>query len=287
MRLLVIARWVPERERLDTIGIPEAARAKGHACAVVASHELVDQISLADINAYDAIVCRFSDEPITDALVSTFAETGIAVVGAGNGIWYGDDQVRTLRSLAEAQIPTPHTMMIESPEQIEAVFNYLGRPMVTKDPKTMAGVGVRLAETEAQVRTHLQQLGGKRPLIAQRFYAECAGADCRLFVVEDEIAGAIRRVAQPGEFRANLWLGGTPRPYAYSNYEASLAIAARKAIGIDIAGIDILTTVKGPLVVEVNHNPGATGIERAAELIVQYAERKARTATRTTIGSPS
>jgi ribosomal protein S6--L-glutamate ligase len=138
----------------------------------------------------------------------------------------------------------------------------------------MGGGGVRLAADADEVRGHLGMVAGGGRLVVQRYYPESAGEDLRFFVVDNEVVGSIRRVARAGDFRANLSLGGTAVPHSAAATEAMLAVAAASTIGLDIAGVDLLDTNEGPVVVEVNHNPGATGIALAAAKIVDYAERK-------------
>jgi ribosomal protein S6--L-glutamate ligase len=133
---------------------------------------------------------------------------------------------------------------------------------------------VRLTKSAADALLHLTGLGGARALVVQRVHEEAAGQDLRLFVVDD-VVGAVRRAARPGDFRANLQLGGTAHPCRVSPSETSLAVEAAGAVGLAVAGVDVLQTRSGPAVMEVNHNPRATGIDAAADTIVMLAERRA------------
>jgi ribosomal protein S6--L-glutamate ligase len=273
LRLLLVARFVPERGVLDTIGIPGAAIRRGHLVDVVPSSSFDGGAVQEAALTHDVVICRFSGEPRGAAALDAVAALGVPVIGGGGRAAIGDDQVFSLEALERAGVATPEYFVINSPSAVDLIGSRFGYPVVTKDPRTMGGGGVRLAYDPAAVLLHLEELDTARGLVVQRFYSEAAGQDRRLFVVDSEVVGAVRRVAPPGEFRANLYLGGTAYPHRPSTREAALAVAAAGAVGLDVAGVDVLPTLRGPLVVEVNHNPGATGIARAAEAIVMLAER--------------
>jgi len=270
VRLLLVARFVPERGGLDTIGIPEAATRRGHIVDVIPSRV----VKSGAVPMCDVVICRFSGEPLAAAAVNTLAAVGLPVIGGGDRAAIGDDQIYSLSALARARVPTPEYAVIDNPAAVNEIGSQFGYPVVTKDPLTMGGGGVRLAKGAADVLQHLTELGGARALVVQRFYEEAAGQDLRLFVVDENVVGAVRRAARPGDFRANLQLGGTPHPYRVSPREAAMAIAAARAVDVDVAGVDVLQTRSGPAVMEVNHNPGATGIDGAADAIVMLAERR-------------
>jgi ribosomal protein S6--L-glutamate ligase len=276
VRVLLIARFVSERGELDTVRIPEVAIKYGHSVDVLSTTQISDAAASGKVQRYDVVICRFSNEPRATAMSRALLRAGVPVVGGDNGVTVGDDQVFTLQALHRARIPAPESVIVEKPEEAVRAVKVLGCPVVTKDPLTMGGVGVRLARDAAAVRRHLSDLHGGSRLVVQRFYSESAGEDRRLFVVGSEVVGSVRRVARGGEFRANLFLGGTALPHRATATERDLAVAAAYAVGLDVAGVDILHTSAGHVVVEVNHNPGVTGIDLAAEAIVNYAERRSR-----------
>jgi ribosomal protein S6--L-glutamate ligase len=274
VRLLLVARYVSERGSLDTIRIPEVAARRGHSIDVLRSDE-ANLASIQDVvQRYDAVICRFSSDPVASMLTRALLNVGVPIIGGDNGLTTGDDQTVTLEALRIAGIPTPEFAVVTSPGEADHAANAMGWPVVTKDPLTMGGSGVRLSADMDAIRLHLSELDEPPRLIVQRFYPEAAGEDHRLFVVGSHLVGSIRRVAQQGEFRANLFLGGMAIPYRATQEEADFAIAAAEAIGLDVAGVDLLDTDDGPLVMEVNHNPGATGIDLAADAIVTWAERR-------------
>jgi ribosomal protein S6--L-glutamate ligase len=271
LRILVVARDVPERGTLDLIGLPEAGRRRGHVVEVVPS-AVVDVQALCDSRS-DAIVCRFSGEVAAAGAVRVAARLGTPVIGGDNGRWLGDDQIRTLDALQEAAIPTPQWRAVHSAAEAEVYAAVVGYPIVVKHPATMGGGGVRLAQDEGDLLSLLLEVG-VGPAVLQQFVVESRGQDIRVLVVGRRVVGSIRRVARAGEFRANLGLGGSAVPHVTSTAEADLAIAAAEAVGLDVAGIDMLQTMNGPLVVEVNHNPGVTGIPGAALAIIDLVEAR-------------
>jgi ribosomal protein S6--L-glutamate ligase len=273
LRILVVARHVPEHDKLDLIGLPEEGRRRGHEVVAVCSSE-IDERTLEGLR-YDAIVCRFSGEVRPAEAVRAARRSGTPVIGGDNGRWLGDNQIRTLRALRLAEIPTPSWRWVSSAAEAESTAKQIGYPVVVKHPGTMGGGGVRLAHNGQELAEFLDEFGAERTVL-QHFIAESAGTDVRIVVVGGRAVGSIRRTAREGDFRANLFLGGTAAPYDATPEELNLAIAAADAIGLDVAGIDILQSMYGPLVVEVNHNPGVTGISGAARAIVDLVEARVR-----------
>lgn len=271
--MLVSAVW--ETGKLDTIGVPEALRARGHHVEVMSANNLkvVDAVKAGQ--PHDVVLCRFANQPRAIEASCRLARAGLPVVGGGRGVEVGRDQVLTLRALARAGLPSPEWAVVTSLPEIAPAATRLGWPVVTKAPYTVGGVGVRLAQDARAIAEHLENVRDDTRLVVQRFHAEAAGEDLRLFVVGDEVVGAVRRVAADGDFRANLWLGGTTQPFYPETDASRLAIAAARAVGLDIAGVDLLATSEGLLVVEVNPKPGVTGITSAVDAIVGLVERRA------------
>ena len=138
-----------------------------------------------------------------------------------------------------------------------------------------------IAETKKAAKSVLQAFEGlKADVIVQEFIKEAKGADIRVIVIGGRVVAAMRRVGAPGEFRANVHQGGTTEKVTLTQRERRLAVKAAKALGLPIAGVDILRSERGPLVIEVNASPGLEGIEQASEVdvagaIVQYVEEHA------------
>ena len=141
------------------------------------------------------------------------------------------------------------------------------------------GLGVVLAENQNAAKSVLEAFNGiKARVIVQEFIKEAKGADIRAFVVDGEVVGAMKRQGNPGEFRSNLHRGGSSRVIELTEEEKDTAIRAASAVGLGIAGVDLLQSERGPLVLEVNSSPGLQGIEATtgkdlADMIIQYLEK--------------
>jgi ribosomal protein S6--L-glutamate ligase len=144
------------------------------------------------------------------------------------------------------------------------------------------GLGVVLAETNKAAESVIEAFYGmKTRIIVQEFIKEAKGADIRAFVVNGEVVGAMKRQAKDGEFRSNLHRGGTANLIKLSRAEKAAALKAAKALGLDIAGVDMLQSSRGPLILEVNSSPGLEGIEKATQVdiagkIIQFVEENAK-----------
>jgi len=155
-----------------------------------------------------------------------------------------------------------------------------GVPLVLKVLEGTQGAGVMLVESAACARSVLQTFQGlNTPVIAQQFIAEAAGANIRCFVVGDKVVGAMQRQSNQGEFRSNLHLGGTASAAKLRSNERAIAIRAAKALKLKLAGVDLIRSDQGALVLEVNSSPGLEGIEAAtgknvADAVIQLMEKQ-------------
>ncbi len=154
-----------------------------------------------------------------------------------------------------------------------------GAPLVIKLLEGTQGLGVVLAESQNAAKSIIEAFNGlKARVIAQEFIEEAGGADVRAFVVEGNVVGAMKRQGKKGEFRSNLHRGGTATLIDLSEEERNTALKAARVLGLGIAGVDLLQSKSGPLVIEVNSSPGLEGIEGAtgkdiAREIISYVER--------------
>jgi ribosomal protein S6--L-glutamate ligase len=157
-----------------------------------------------------------------------------------------------------------------------------GAPLVIKLLEGTQGLGVVLAETKKAAQSVIEAFHGlKARIIVQEFIKEAKGADIRAFVVDGEVVGAMKRQGKEGEFRSNLHRGGSASVMKLSRIEKSAAQKAAKSMGLAIAGVDMLQSSRGPLILEVNSSPGLEGIEKATGIniagkIIQYIERNHR-----------
>lgn len=190
------------------------------------------------------------------------------------------DKLRSLQLLAKAGVGMPKTAFASSPKDIDSVLNQVGgAPVVIKLLEGTQGIGVILAETRNSAKSVIEAfLGVEVNILVQEFIEEAKGADIRAFVVDGQIVGAMKRQGAKGDFRSNLHRGGHASVIELSAEEKSTAIKAVKKLGLAIAGVDMLQSKRGPLVMEVNSSPGLEGIEGAtgvdiAGKIIEYVER--------------
>ncbi len=192
------------------------------------------------------------------------------------------DKLRSLQILSRAGLGLPKTAFTNYSRDAESVLKQIGgAPCVIKLLEGTQGVGVVLAETKSAAESVLEAFQGlKARVIVQEFIKEAGGADIRALVVDNVIVGAMRRQGKEGEFRSNLHRGGTASVVELSEEEENAALKATKALGLGIAGVDMLQSSSGPKIMEVNSSPGLEGIEGAsgkdiANSIIRYVERNA------------
>lgn len=190
------------------------------------------------------------------------------------------DKLRSLQLLSRAGVGLPKTVFTNYTKDVDQVIESMGgAPLVLKLLEGTQGLGVVLAETQNAAKSIIEAFNGlKARVIAQEFIAESGGADLRAFVVDGVVVGAMKRQGKEGEFRSNLHRGGSANIIELSDDEENTALKAAKAMGLGVAGVDMLQSSKGPLVLEVNSSPGLEGIETAtkkdiAKEIIRYVER--------------
>ncbi|HRN41430.1 MAG: 30S ribosomal protein S6--L-glutamate ligase [Flavobacteriales bacterium] len=190
------------------------------------------------------------------------------------------DKLRSLQILARAGLGLPKTAFTNYSKDVKTVIkNVGGAPCVIKLLEGTQGVGVVLAENHNAAESVIEAFNGlKARVIIQEFIKEAGGADIRAFVVDGVVVGAMKRQAKEGEFRSNLHRGGSAQVIELTDEEENAALKAAKVLGLGIAGVDMLQSKKGPLIMEVNSSPGLEGIEGAtgkdiANTIIRYIER--------------
>jgi ribosomal protein S6--L-glutamate ligase len=192
------------------------------------------------------------------------------------------DKLRSLQILSRAGLGLPKTIFMDYSSDIEGVIEAVGgAPVIIKLLEGTQGLGVVLAENKKAAKSVIEAFHGIHArIIIQEFIKESKGADIRAFVVNGEVVGAMRRQAKEGEFRSNLHRGGTAKVVKLDRHEKRAAIVAAKRMGLGVAGVDMLPSNRGPLIVEVNSSPGLEGIEAATKVdiagkIYQFIEKKA------------
>ena len=215
------------------------------------------------------------------ALVRHLEASGALVVNGSRALETARDKLRTLQLLAANGLPTPRTAFAPDPAYLRAALRSVGgAPVVIKLPRGAQGKGVMRAGAPEEAQAVADVMWSlQRDAIVQEYVGEARRGDLRIIVIGGEVAAAVRRRAPRGEFRANLHRGGSARLAVPDGRCAELARSAAALCGLEIAGVDLLETGRGPLVLEVNAAPGFEGVERAggpkvAPLIVDCLERR-------------
>ncbi len=210
---------------------------------------------------------------------------GIPVVNGYIPTIITKNKIRTLQYLQKNGLSFPKTVIVNSRENLEeAVDKFTRYPIILKKPVGREGVGVmfmsekKTLSSVMDVLLHEDKWGGQYML--QEYVKEAKNKDLRIFIVGNKIIAAMERIAKPGEFRANFSLGGEVKLAQLTDAEKKLALTASKVIGIEISGVDIIRSKSGPMILEVNSNPGFIGITKAtgvdvAKYIIDYAVKKA------------
>ncbi len=227
------------------------------------------------------------------AVVRQFEMMGVFCANESQAITRARDKLRCLQLLARKGLGLPVTSFAHSTKDIDGLINIVGgAPLVIKLLEGTQGIGVVLAENAAAARSVIEAFRGlDANILVQEFIREAQGSDIRAFVIGGKVVAAMQRTSAPGEFRANLHRGGKANVIKLSPEERSTAVRAAKTMGLNIAGVDILRSNHGPVVIEVNSSPGLEGIEKAtgtdvAGAIVQFVEKNAKQGrTRDRIGS--
>ena len=287
MKIAVLSR---NPELYSTRRLIEAIREKGHE-GVVIDHLSCDIVmddkgpsifykgeSLKDI---EAIIPRIGASVTFygPAVVRQFEMMGVFSALDSLAITRSRDKLRSLQILSRAKIGMPKTAFTNYSKQENLILSHIGEaPVVIKLLEGTQGLGVVLAETHTAARSVIEAFDSlKTRVILQEYIQEAGGSDIRAFVINGEVVGAIRRQGKEGEFRSNIHRGGSAEVVKLSRLEKSTAIKAAKVLGLAIAGVDMIRSARGPLVLEVNSSPGLEGIEKATKIdiakkIIEYIE---------------
>lgn len=190
------------------------------------------------------------------------------------------DKLRSLQILSRAGLGLPKTVFTNYSRNVKDIIKSVGgTPLVIKVLEGTQGLGVVLAETDNAAESVIEAFNGlKARVIVQEYIKESKGADIRAFVVDGVVVGAMKRQGKKGEFRSNLHRGGTAEIIELTEDEENAALKAARVMGLGVAGVDMLQSNHGPLILEVNSSPGLEGIEGAtgkdiARNIIRYVER--------------
>jgi ribosomal protein S6--L-glutamate ligase len=277
----------------STKRLVEAAKARGHQVRVVdtlrcymdiTTHEPAVRYKGEELT-FDAVIPRIGAS-ITfygTAVVRQFEMMGVYSVNESVAISRSRDKLRTLQLLSRKGIGLPVTGFARSPDDVDDLLNLVGgTKVVIKLLEGTQGIGVVLAETRKAAESVIEAfMGLNANIIVQEFIEESGGSDIRCFVVGDKVVASMRRQGKEGEFRSNLHRGGTAQLVKITPEERSTAVRAAKIMGLNVAGVDLLRSNHGAVVMEVNSSPGLQGIEGAtgkdiAGMIIEHIEKNAK-----------
>lgn len=281
MKIAILSR----NSRLySTQRLVEAARARGHSVRVLDPLRCYMRIAAAAfeihykgrvLHGIDALIPRIGASVTFygTAVVRQFEMMGVYTPNGSDAILRARDKLRTLQLLARQGIDLPTTVFGDNPDDTADLLAMLGAPPhVIKLNEGAQGQGVLLAEKRAAAQGMIEAFRSLYAnFIVQEFIGEAEGADLRCLVVGDRVVAAMTRKSQDGDFRANIHRGGTASAVILSTQEEVTAVRAAHLMGLGVAGVDLLRSRRGPLVLEVNSSPGLEGIEGASGVDVAGA----------------
>ncbi len=291
MKILVLSR---NPKLYSTRRLVEAGQERGHEIRVANTLRCYNNITSLRptvhyrgeaLDGYDAVIPRIGASVTFygTAVLRQFEMMGVFPVNESVAITRSRDKLRATQLLARRGIGLPVTGFAHSPDDIDDLIKMVGGPpLVVKLLEGTQGMGVVLAETYKAAESVIQAfMGLEAEIMVQEFIREAKGADLRCFVIGGKVVASMKRQAAEGEFRSNLHRGGTSQLVRITPEERSTAVRAAKAMGLNVAGVDILRSNHGPVVMEVNSSPGLRGIESAsnkdvAGQIIQFVEKNAR-----------
>lgn len=291
MKIGILSR---KAELYSTNRLVEAAEQRGHDVHVInpllcymniTSHNPSIYLRGEELTGFDAIIPRIGAS-ITfygSAVVRQFEMMGVYAVNESVAISRSRDKLRSMQLLARSGIGLPVTGFAHSTMYTQDLIQMVGgAPLVVKLLEGTQGIGVVLAETEKGGESVIEAFKGlKANILVQEFIKEAGGSDIRCFVIGDRVVATMMRTGKAGEFRSNLHRGGSSKMIRITPEERSTATRAAKIMGLNVAGVDMLRSNHGPVVMEVNSSPGLEGIEKATELdvaglIIEYIEKNAK-----------
>lgn len=288
MKIAILSR---NQKLYSTRRLVEAGEQRGHEMIVLDHQKCVLVIEQGrphifyngkEVTGIDAVIPRIGSSVTFygSAVVRQFEMMKIFTAVESQALVRSRDKLRSLQLLSRAGLGMPKTAFASSSKDIDTILSQVGgAPVVIKLLEGTQGIGVILADTQKSAKSVIESfLALNANILVQEFIKEAGGADIRAFIVDGQVVGAMKRQGAEGEFRSNLHRGGTATLIKLSAEEKATAIKAAKKLGLAIAGVDMLQSARGPLVMEVNSSPGLEGIEGATKVdiagkIIEYVER--------------
>lgn len=288
MRIAILSR---NAELYSTSRLVEAALERGHDVEVIDYLSCYMNIMASsttihmggkNLTHFDAMIPRIGAKRTFygTSVVRQLELMGVYSINPSIAITRSRDKLRSLQLMALQGIDMPITGFAHSPDDTNDLIAMVGgAPLVIKLLEGTQGVGVVLAETKKAAQSVIQAfMGLKANIIVQEFIKEAGGADIRCLIVGDRVVASMMRQAEEGEFRSNLHRGGQAKSVKITKQERETAVKAAKAMGLKFAGVDLLRSDRGPLIMEVNSSPGLEGIEKATGIdiagkVIQYLEK--------------
>ncbi len=278
----------------STRRLKEAAEARGHSIKIIDVLKCYMNINMQspsihskgeDLPGFDAVIPRIGASVTFygTAVLRQFEMMGTYPLNESVAISRSRDKLRSMQLLSRKGIGLPVTGFASKPSDIPDLIDMVGGPpLVIKILEGTQGIGVVLAETRKAAQSVIEAFMGVRSnIMVQEYIKEAGGADIRCFVIGNKVVAAMKRQAPAGEFRSNLHRGGTASLVKLQPSERATAVRAARTMGLNVAGVDILRSNHGPVVMEVNSSPGLRGIEEYAQkdvatLIIKYLEENAQ-----------
>jgi ribosomal protein S6--L-glutamate ligase len=288
MQIVVLSR---SAKLYSTRRLLEAGRSRGHDISVVDHVKCDLVIARKDphvvyngqpLEHVDAVIPRIGASVTFygTSVVRQFESMKVFSTVESQALVRSRDKLRSLQLLSRAGVDMPRTVFTNYSRDVAgAVDRVGGAPCIIKLLEGTQGLGVVLAESRKAAIAVIEAFNSlKARVIVQEFIKEARGEDVRAFVVDGTIVGAMKRVGRDGEFRSNLHRGGKAELIELSEEEKRIAVHAARALGLRVAGVDMLQSDRGPLIIEVNASPGLEGIEKAtgkdiASEIISFVER--------------
>lgn len=295
MKIAILSR---NKDLYSTRRLVEAAQARGHEVHVIdilRCYMNIDPESPSihyrgkALEGFDAVIPRIGTSVTSYgcAVLRQFEMMGVFAVNESIPLSRSRDKLRALQLLTRKGIGLPVTGFAHSPDDIPDLLRMNGKaPYVIKLLEGTQGIGVVLAETQKTAEAMIEAfMGINADILVQQYIEEAKGADIRCLVIGGKVYASMKRQAKEGDFRSNLHRGGNAMKIVITPEERRTAVRAAKVMGLNVAGVDLLRSKSGPMVLEVNSSPGLRGIETitkkdVAGAIIDYIEKNASTETK-------